>query len=329
MTWGLIARSEPNRGLGVLTRLLRDNLCPDKTLVLTLSDGFVEETSAFPGATVMGFAGEIDERAFRAWADGLDTVLLCETFYDWRIVDWCRSAGVRTILYVMPELLKHELGVTLPSPDEFWYPTTWRLDQCPPGRLLTLPCEARPFVGDPTGEVRMVHVAGRKALGDRNGTQTVFKALAGMDKRRGPAFTTFTQGSEHELRPTPRWHQVVAGPADHWEMYDAHVLVMPRRFGGLCLPVVEALACGMAVVMPGISPNLDWPVVPVKARERHRYNMPCGPVFTHDTDVVALRAAIVAKSDPDTAAVEMARARAWVAANTWDVRRDAFLRELT
>jgi glycosyltransferase involved in cell wall biosynthesis len=39
---------------------------------------------------------------------------------------------------------------------------------------------------------------------------------------------------------------------------DQDGLVLPRRFGGLCLPVNEALGAGMPVIMPAISPNDSW-----------------------------------------------------------------------
>jgi glycosyltransferase involved in cell wall biosynthesis len=45
---------------------------------------------------------------------------------------------------------------------------------------------------------------------------------------------------------------------NYWDNYDQDVLIMPRRFGGLCLPVNEALGAGMPVIMPSISPNNLW-----------------------------------------------------------------------
>ena len=44
---------------------------------------------------------------------------------------------------------------------------------------------------------------------------------------------------------------------NYWDNYRGDVLIMPRRFGGLCLPVNEALAAGMPAIMPNISPN-EW-----------------------------------------------------------------------
>jgi glycosyltransferase involved in cell wall biosynthesis len=46
---------------------------------------------------------------------------------------------------------------------------------------------------------------------------------------------------------------------NYWDNYTGfHALIMPRRFGGLCLPVNEALGAGMPVVMTDINPNNTW-----------------------------------------------------------------------
>jgi hypothetical protein len=44
------------------------------------------------------------------------------------------------------------------------------------------------------------------------------------------------------------------------------VILIPRRYGGLCLPAQEALSFGRALVMPDVSPNADWPILPLPAR---------------------------------------------------------------
>lgn len=114
-TWGLIARAESDRGLGVLTRLMYEHLSPDRTLLVTVDHDYVQETSAFPDATLVPFTGELDEQIVKEWLDGLDVVVSCETFYDWRVLDWARELGVKTILYVMPEFLKAENLSRMPT----------------------------------------------------------------------------------------------------------------------------------------------------------------------------------------------------------------------
>ena len=328
MTWGLIARAESDRGLGVLTRLMADHLLPDKILVIRIPDSdYAQDVTRWPDGTVVvdWTGGDLPEQVVRSFLDGLDAVVSAEIFYDWRVVSWARDMGVRSVLYVMPELFKRELlDGTLPMPDQFWYPTKWMPStSLPQGEHLPVPCEARAFVDYPTDDVSVIHIAGKPALADRNGTNIV--ALA--SKRARPQnLTVYGQGS------LPRFNsnvKVLPGPADKWAMYEsAHLLVMPRRYGGLCLPVIEALSCGLAVTMPAISPNAyEWPIVRMDASPDAVVEMPVGPVQTYATSVTDVQRAIC--PDLPTVLTWMTRARDWAAQNTWEKRRSAFLEALS
>jgi len=305
------------------------NLNPDKTLVIRIDHEYAQETQVFPDATVVDWAGgDLHEATIREWLEGLDTVVTAETFYDWRIVDWAREMGVRTVLYVMPELLKKELlDGDMPRPDTFWYPTSWQPDigrPWPSGPVLTVPCEQRPFVDFPTDTARFVHVAGKPALGDRNGTGTL--ALASKIGR-GMSLTVYGQGALPRFNSNVR---VQNGPDDKWTMYEqAHVLVMPRRFGGLCLPVIEALSCGLAVMMPDISPNADWPIVKVSAEPDRVIEMPCGSVRTYVTNQRELAGKIVSgQKKVSEVSHFMQRSRDYATKNSWANRRGDFLAHL-
>lgn len=46
--------------------------------------------------------------------------------------------------------------------------------------------------------------------------------------------------------------------ANYYDNYDGGVLVLPRKYGGLCLPINEAIASGMPVIATDISPNNTW-----------------------------------------------------------------------
>ena len=47
-----------------------------------------------------------------------------------------------------------------------------------------------------------------------------------------------------------------SAPDDQWRLYaDFDALIMPRRYGGLCLPLNEALTGGLPVIMSHTSPN--------------------------------------------------------------------------
>ena len=80
---------------------------------------------------------------------------------------------------------------------------------------------------------------------------------------------------------------------DRWDLYDGcSILVMPRRYGGLCLPVLEAMTRGLAVVMTDIEPNRTWPIVPVAAAAGATVGMTLGPVRVANCDLHDLIAQI-------------------------------------
>jgi glycosyltransferase involved in cell wall biosynthesis len=170
----------------------------------------------------------------------------------------------------MPEFWR---GDEVPPVDAVWVPTSWRIDHLPEStRLVPMPVALDRLARqpEPKGDVlRVLHVAGHRAAADRNGTQLVLKSavrmrqrvhltIAGQD-RRLPSYSV-RRGGPVSLDTRP------GGIADYWRLYEHQdVLLMPRRYGGLCLPVQEGLAAGLVPIMPDVSPNMDWPIVPVPA----------------------------------------------------------------
>ena len=68
------------------------------------------------------------------------------------------------------------------------------------------------------------------------------------------------------------------------------ILVLPRKYGGNCLVLNEALAAGMPVIMPDIEPNnhilpKEW-LVPAFITGHFE---PRTPVEIYDTDIAMLR----------------------------------------
>lgn len=103
----------------------------------------------------------------------------------------------------------------------------------------------------------------------------------------------------------------------------ADVLVAPYRAEGFCMPVLEAMACGLPAIHTATGPTREfvgdggWPV-PAKRRdlEGHVGGMPlAGPGYVQEVDVSALVAALRAARDPAErarrGAVAQARARAY------------------
>lgn len=327
MKVGLIARAE-NRGLGIQTWEAHRALAPAKTLVVDVAnpEGYAMHLDRFPDAEVVELRQQrwLPEALCREWLDGLDVVLSCETFYDWRFVEWAHEQGVATVCQVNPEFFVDDH----PHPTVWWNPTTWRLDSLPEGtRVVPVPValDRYPESGNRKvdGALRVLHVVGRPAYGDRNGTELLSKAA----RRLSPDVEVVVTSQ----RSTSHAAAIVREVDHYWSLYDGFdVLVMPRRYGGLCLPVQEAMAAGLAVVMPSCSPNLDWPIVPVAWRYRGALPVPAGQVQMAETDAVDLaRVLNHLAEDRDYLNDSRDRACKWAVEHSWEALLPLYLDELS
>ena len=141
-----------------------------------------------------------------------------------------------------------------------------------------------PEPGDPE-VLTFLHVAGHRAVGDRNGTELFVKALRFL---RHPCKVRLV-GQDGALplpELLPRHVELEAnhgGVVDRWDLYrGADVLVSPRRFGGLSLPVIEAIGMGLVVLMTDCEPNREWPIIPIPASVGKGRQTPFGLIRTHD-----------------------------------------------
>ncbi len=330
MRWGLIARSETDRGLGIQTYEMYRNLLPDTTLVVIVpGSGFPSHPENYPDATQVKLRsehglGRLDEETVRDWWQGLDAIVSVETLYDWRLVEWAKADGVRTIVHGNPEFWM----ASNPQPDTWWWPTPWRLEHLPTGPVVPVPVPERKIVAakPADGILRCLHIAGNNAMGDRNGTDTMVLAM-----RQVPRDALL---SIYHQAPIARSHhtrvKTFKAVEDRWTMYEnQHVLVLPRRYGGLCLPAIEAMASGLALVMPNCSPNGIWPILPVEGDAGRVLQMQTGPVETFAVYPNAIANAIKHLSNNrDSLAAHQARSREWAEANNWSALKDRYYDEL-
>lgn len=329
--WGLIARAE-DRGLGVMTWELARHAHPDRILVVDTQDTrFTQHWDRYPGATRAVFDGErfVDQQLVADWVAGLARVYTAETAYDWEnLPAICERAGAELIVHGMPEFYRHHLPghEHWKQPATWWWPTTWLTDrpELAPGKIVPVPVPDGivNLAADPAdaGPLVVHHVAGHRAHADRNGTLLLFQAIRRARERIH--VRVFSQDPLPVVRNLPRnvsMDLVVGGVADRWDMYaGGHVLAMPRRYGGLCLPVQEALAGGLAVVMTDVAPNAGtWPIVPVACTTR-QMRVPFGNVLAGDVYGTDLAKALdrLARNRPLLASAQ-AQATDWARANSW------------
>jgi glycosyltransferase involved in cell wall biosynthesis len=256
---GLIARAD-NRGLGQQTWELHRHLNPAKTLVVNCPSAkpLPLRLERFPDATVVDRFPTAQD--FRDWLPGLDVVLTCETPYG-PLYQEADRLGVKTVNQFNFEFLER----TGPTATLYAAPSMWHYDDVPFNKcFLPVPIATDRFTMNQADEAkRFLHIVGRPAIHDRNGTKDLIAALRYV---QSPITLTircqepgYVENMIHNV-PSHVAVNVRSGDVEnYWDNYlNQDVLIMPRRFGGLCLPANEALGAGMPVIMPNIEPNNLW-----------------------------------------------------------------------
>lgn len=322
MKLGIIARVD-DRGLGNQTWEAVRHLNPDRVLVVrepgSEAQGFEPHLERFPGALVVtDEVGRLPERPVREWLDGLDVVYSAETLYDVRLAGWARLHGVATVIHANPEFFRDRMH----DPTVWWSATDWRLEHLPRGtRVVPMPCPLdrwpQPNQENPR---RVLHVAGRIAVGDRNGTKIV---LAASHLLEDIEVVIACQG---DLPDSPATK--IPAAANYWELYqEAPILVMPRRYGGLCLPVIEACGAGLVPIMTDTEPNRTWPIVAVPSWQARRpTTVPAGKIFGQECSAEQLAATITETFDDLPAKRE--RSRRWAVDHSWAELTDVWFEAL-
>lgn len=263
MRLGLIARAD-SRGLGIQTKAVHDQLHPARTMVIDCPSAkpLPIRHDWYPDATWI--TGLPTRQDIRKWLRGLDVVYTAETGYGDALWREARNMGVKTVLHCNPEFLNRR-----DQPDLWLAPTRWMWDTIPtPKRHLPVPVDPAAFPPRrPEITPHFLHIVGRPAIHDRNGTLDLLLALQHVTEQITVTVrcqdTNYVPGlmKQHRVHtPNNVVLRVETGDVEHHtDLYtDGDILVMPRRFGGLCLPAQEAIAAGMPVLMPDIAPNNQW-----------------------------------------------------------------------
>jgi len=245
---GLIARSEVARGIALQSRNFYDHMPVDDVLLVRMPRPDCKEAPEwYPGATHAAYdpiRHQLDEELVTDWLEGLDVVFTVETPNDWRMPLWCREMGVKLVIQGNPEFVRHgrEGFEHLAHPDQWWWPTKWRTDILPTGVHMPVPMPDTVPVERDDADVplRVLHVVGKRAYADRNGTEILVSALRRV-RRKMHVTIIGLDGELPKVQAGPSNRNLTVeyhpdGFDNHWDMYrNQDVLVIPRRYGGLCL----------------------------------------------------------------------------------------------
>jgi glycosyltransferase involved in cell wall biosynthesis len=328
MQVGLIARAD-SRGLGIQTKAFHDAIRPAKTMVVDCpsANPLPLRQDWYPGATWIHGLPTADD--FQSWLQDLDVVYTAETGYGQALWDEAERQGVRTVLH-----LNYEFLDVTDRPTVWAAPSMWHYDDIPFANKCFLPVPIELHPADfPTAGRRFLHVVGRPAIYDRNGTEDLLHALQCVQSEIDVTFTCQDPSyvssllARYSIPANVTVHQLSGDVTDRWDLYRGQdVLVMPRRFGGLCLPVNEALGAGLPVVMPDISPNNTWLpsgwLVPARHKASFRAKQ---HIEVFETDCEALAATIDQLAGDDGFYMNSAqKARELAQSLSWDELKSTY-----
>jgi hypothetical protein len=275
MKLGMIVRAD-NTGLGNQTRELVNMLDPDKILLIdsTPFNKNKQHPEWYDGYDCIKTNGFPSSEQIKIFLNSVDVVLSCETFYDQNFIRYANKRNVKTILQYNYELFGHLSNPNLPLPTALLSPSVWKIEHIEKmfgnqTKVIHLPPPTNEDLFKKVKENnllkshnRILHVAGKKASKDRNGTETVIDMLK---YSKGDYELVIRSQSEIDSNiKDSRLTIEIGNPENREDMYDGFdAMVLPRRYAGLCLPMNEALLSALPVFMTNISPNnhvlpQDW-----------------------------------------------------------------------
>lgn len=275
MRLGLIVRAD-NGGLGSQTWELYRHLKPAKTLVVDISGynsahgqlGYDNYFERYTEGTVLRSISFPDNYMIDQFLEDIDVVLTVETPYNYYLFDAAREKGVKTVMQYNYEFLDYFLHPEWPKPDVLLAPSEWNISNVRDDRpfseesiwgtkLKFLPAPVNRTVfpyKKRTKAKTFLHVAGHATYADRNGTETVLKAIPHVKSD-----VKFLIRSQYELPRFEGDYRVSVSIGDvpnYWELYrDEDVLILPRKYGGLSLQLNEAMSSGIVPLMLNTEPQ--------------------------------------------------------------------------
>jgi len=265
---GIIARSD-NTGLGNQTRELVKMLNPSKILLIDSShfNGNEQHPEWYSGynvtTTKKGMASK--EEAYE-FLDGLDVVISCEIFYHNSFVTMAKKRKVKTILQYNYEFLDYLVNPDVELPDILVSPSIWNFEDVvkkfsdrstvvhlPPPTSVELFANANKINRSKTHK-KILHIGGKAAVKDRNGTNTVIEML---NYSKADYELVIKSQTPLDIKcDDPRLTIDTSNPETRESLYVGYdAMILPRRYAGLCLPMNEALLASLPVFMTNISPN--------------------------------------------------------------------------
>lgn len=271
------------QGLGILAKAFFDHGIVTDPLVVQ-HDRHENQRSWYPVCTpwvpIRELMREPHYGKIRDWAASLDVLLIFETPFDWSLIQFCKSRGVKTVLMPMHECTPSFIYEERYTPDLFLCPSHLDFEVFRHyGKCAHLPVPVEVAWRQRERALIFVHNAGHGGLRGRNGTKELVEALQYI---KSPAEILIRT---QEPFPAPNLQcptgvgnckvSINCGTEEYgrlWEYGD--VFVFPEKFNGLSLPLQEARAAGMLVMATDRFPMNQWlptgPLIPSRSSVKAR-----------------------------------------------------------
>jgi len=279
----------------------------------------------------------------------IDVIFVCETPLNYELFRIAKDKGNRVVQQYNYEFLDYFRNNRITPPSLFAAPSSWNIDKVKDLNLArtenwSVPVDTNKINFRKINKLEtLVHIVGRPTIADRNGTIEFCKVIKHFKNRfrykiyvqlpEDPRAIDNFRLVKEELTDTFNEYgdliEVITNCDNNELMYESgDALILPRKYGGLCLPMYEALSAGMPVIMTNISPNYN--ILPAEwlantGLESHIVTH--SPIPVHKAQLSSLISAIELLEDN----IEVANIQARLIAekNSWDNAKDVYLDRLT
>lgn len=274
MKLGILCYASPT-GLGYQTRDYVKYLNPDKLLAVDLSmyNGMPVYKEWYEGRNVIWTSGVPNNDEINRFLDGLDVVFMAETPLNYYLFEEAKRRGIKTFNAFNYEFLDYFKHPEWEVPTVLAAPTVWNIDivrglNKTKVHHFPVPVERNHPVREINELKKVFHIIGRPAVNDRNGTLSFLSAIERIGRKyeyivylqeptdfRAKEYYEPVRKRLMEVKESVGI-KIVKNSVDNKELFsEGDLLILPRRYGGLCLPMQEALSWGIPVIMTDISPN--------------------------------------------------------------------------
>lgn len=222
----------------------------------------------YPGARVVSGTTPADARIMRDFCRSMDAMLWFENPFDWELIPYCRSAGVRTYLVTMYECTPKSRHYGRYTPTQYLCPSALDMQYFPrQSTQVQLPVEYPWKLR--TNAWHFVHNGGYLGIRGREGTTTLIEAMQYVKSPIRLTIRVQENVSDEHQRMMARDKRIeyINRQVEYHELYGTgDVCVGAQKWNGCSLVLQEAYASGMLIMNTKRFPMTEWlpnePLVP-------------------------------------------------------------------